>query len=90
MIPYITNAATGIPGVGLWAGNPALVDLENGIRWMNADGEYERSFRNAGVDISFNETEQWVHEIRLQTSFDGPWNLLGRRVLACLRIPKVT
>ena len=76
LIPYITNAATGIPGVGLWAGNPALVDLENGIRWMNADGEYERAFRNAGVDVSFNETEQWVHEIRLQTAFDGPWNFL--------------
>ena len=45
--------ATGIRG-GLWAGNP-LVDLENGIRWMNADSEYERSFRNAGVDVSFNE-----------------------------------
>ena len=76
LIPYITNAATGIPGVGLWAGNPALVDLENGILWMDEHGEYVRSFKNAGVDISFNETEQWAHEIRLQTSFDGPWNFL--------------
>ncbi len=77
LIPFITDAATGIPGVGLWAGNPALIDLENGVPWLLPDDKtYARAFRNSGVDESTSMSEQWAHELRIQTSFDGPWNFL--------------
>ena len=74
----ITDAATGIPGVGLWAGNPALAGLANGVQVLNlpnGDG-YTTWFRNGGFDESSNDNKQWTHEIRLQSSFDGPLNFL--------------
>ena len=76
LIPFITNAATGIPGVGLWAGNPALIGLENGVKWLDVDDNYQYAFRNSGVDASTNDTEQWAHEFRIQTNSDGAWNML--------------
>ncbi|MDA0630770.1 MAG: TonB-dependent receptor [Proteobacteria bacterium] len=76
LIPFITDIATGIPGVGLWAGNPALIGLENGVKWLDVDDNYRYAFNNQGVDESFTESEQWSHEVRIQTSFDGSWNFL--------------
>jgi outer membrane receptor protein involved in Fe transport len=74
----ITNAATGIPGVGLWAGNPALAGLSNGVQVLDLpEGSgYSSWFRNGGWDESSNRNKQWTHELRLQSSFDGPLNFL--------------
>ena len=73
----ITDAATGIPGVGLWAGNPALAGLANGVQVLNPDdNSYSTWYRNGGLDESSNDNKQWTHEIRLQSSFDGPLNFL--------------
>ena len=74
----ITDAATGIPGVGIWAGNPALAGLSNGISVLDLpnDDNYTQWFRNGGYDESSNKNTQWAHELRLQSSFDGPLNFL--------------
>ena len=67
----ITDAATGIPGVGIWAGNPALAGLSNGVQVLNVpnDNNYSSWFHNGGLDESSNANEQWTHEVRLQSSF---------------------
>jgi outer membrane receptor protein involved in Fe transport len=73
----ITNAATGIPGVGLWAGNPGVAALGNGVPVLGPDDQsYYYAFSGDGYDESSNENKQWTHEIRLQSSFDGPLNFL--------------
>ena len=74
----VTNAATGIPGVGLWAGNPALAGLGNGVQVLGLPNDfgYTSWFRNGGSDESSNANEQWTHEVRLQSSFDGPLNFM--------------
>ena len=73
----ITDAATGIPGVGLWAGNPGLQALSNGVPLLHPDDKTTSYwFRNAGIDESSNYNEQWTHELRFQSSFDGPLNFL--------------
>jgi len=74
----ITSAATGIPGVGFWAGNPALAGLANGVQVLNPPGDnsYSTWFRDGGIDESSNSNKQWTHELRLQSSFDGPLNFL--------------
>lgn len=77
LIPFVTDAATGIPGVGLWAGNPGLAALGNGIPVLLPDDQtYVNVFRQFGVDESSNDNSQWTHELRFQSSFDGPWNFL--------------
>ena len=73
----ITDVATGVPGVGLWAGNPALQALSGGVPLLHPDDKTTSFwFRNAGIDESSNSNEQWAHELRLQSSFDGPLNFL--------------
>ena len=73
----ITDAATGIPGVGLWAGNPGLQALSNGVPLLHPDDKTTSYwFRNAGIDESSNYNEQWTHELRFQSSFEGPLNFL--------------
>lgn len=77
LIPFITNAATGIPGVGLWAGNPALAALGNGVPVLLPDDQtVVYAFNQFGVDESSGEYEQVTHELRLQSSLDGPLNFL--------------
>ena len=73
----ITDVATGVPGVGLWAGNPSLQALSGGVPLLHPDDKTTSFwFRNAGIDESSNTNEQWAHELRLQSSFDGPLNFL--------------
>jgi len=73
----ITDAATGIPGVGLWVGNPGLAGLGNGVPVLGPDDQsYYYAFSGDGYDESSNDNKQWTHEIRLQSSFDGPLNFL--------------
>ena len=77
LIPFITNAVTGIPGVGLWAGNPALTRLGNGVPVLDPDDKTYYLCKNVcGLDESSNSNKQWAHEVRLQSSFDGPLNFL--------------
>lgn len=75
LIPFITNAATGIPGVGLWAGNPGLAALGNGVPVLLPDDQTTVLKKGVyGVDESSSDNRQYVHELRFQTSFDGPLN----------------
>ena len=74
----ITDAATGMPGVGLWVGNPTLAGLGNGVPVLGPDDQsYYYAFSGDGYDESSNDNKQWTHEIRLQSSFDGPLNFLA-------------
>ena len=74
---FITSAATGIDGVGLWAGNPMVAALGNGIPFLGPDDQsYLYAFNGGGYDESSNDNKQWTHEIRVQSSFDGPLNFL--------------
>jgi len=77
LAPFITDVATGIPGVGLWAGNPTLQQFENGVPVLMPDGSTRNVFNSFGVDQSENDTEQFSQEFRLQTNFDGDWNFLA-------------
>ncbi len=74
LAPFMTNAATGVPGVGLWAGNPMMSGLANGIPTLMPNGGYRNLFNNQGADRSFNEAEEFTAEVRLVTDFDGDFN----------------
>lgn len=76
LAPFITDVATGVPGVGLWAGNPNVQRFDQGIPVLLPDGETVNVFNNFGVDQSENDTEQVSQEFRISTNFDGDWNFL--------------
>lgn len=78
LIPFITDIATGIPGVGLWAGNPAMATFAQGVPVLLPDGSGRTVWANAGfgVDRSYNTNEQFTQELRIQSNFDGDWNFL--------------
>jgi len=78
LVPFITDIATGIPGVGLWAGNPGMAALAQGVPVLLPDNSgYVNVFGSFGADNSFNDTEQWSQEFRIQSNFDGPLNFLA-------------
>ena len=73
-VPFITNAATGIPGVGLWAGNPMMAGLANGIPTLMPNGGYQNFSKQWGADRSWSAAEQFTMEARLLSDFDGDLN----------------
>lgn len=74
LVPFMTNAVTGVPGVGLWAGNPMMAGLSNGIPTLLPNGGYENFNNNWGADRPFSQTEEFTAEVRLITDFDGDFN----------------
>ena len=76
-VPYITDIATGIPGQGLWAGNPDIAALRNGTTLLTPDGNIGELHNTiVGIDQSKSSPEQWSQEFRVATQFDGDWNFL--------------
>jgi iron complex outermembrane receptor protein len=71
---FASNAVTGVPGVGLWAGNPMMSGLANGIPMLMPNGGYVNQFSNYGADRSKSESEEFTAEVRLITDFDGDFN----------------
>jgi iron complex outermembrane receptor protein len=76
LIPFITDIATGVPGVGIWAGNPAIAELRDGLPLLLPDGSTYLTTGAYGVDQSKASPEQWSQEFRVATEFDGDWNFL--------------
>ena len=74
LAPFMTNAATGVPGVGLWAGNPMMTGVANGVPTLLPNGGYESFSKGWGADRSFNAPEQFTAEVRLISDFDGDFN----------------
>lgn len=76
LIPFITDIATGIPGVGLWAGNPNVAALRDGVPLLTPDGDTLIVNNSYSADQSKTSPEQWSQEFRVATQFDGDWNFL--------------
>ena len=77
LIPYITDLATGVPGRGLWAGNPDIAALRDGTTLLTPDGKIGELYNTiVGIDQSKASPEQWSQEFRVATQFDGDWNFL--------------
>jgi outer membrane receptor protein involved in Fe transport len=77
LVPFITDMATGVPGVGLWAGNPALASLAEGVPVLLPGGRGTVFTNSAfGVDESSTDNKQWTQELRIQSNYDGNLNFL--------------
>ena len=74
LAPFMTSAATGIAGVGLWAGNPMMNGLSGGIPMLMPNGGYQNFTKNYGADRTKSEAEEFTAEVRLITDFDGDFN----------------
>jgi outer membrane receptor protein involved in Fe transport len=70
----MTDIATGVPGVGLWAGNPMMAGVANGVPTLLPNGGYQSFTKNWGADRSFSAAEEFTAEIRLISDFDGDLN----------------
>lgn len=77
LVPFITDIATGVPGVGLWAGNPRIASYKEGIPLLMPDGSTRNTTSNFGADMSKASPEQWSQEFRVATQFDGDVNFLA-------------
>jgi iron complex outermembrane receptor protein len=77
LVPFITDIATGVPGVGLWAGNPRVAGLRDGVPFLSPDGNLSVHNTIVGIDQSKTSPEQWSQEFRVATEFDGDWNFLA-------------
>jgi iron complex outermembrane receptor protein len=78
LIPYITDATTGIPGQGLWAGNPDIAALRDGVTYLTPNGDIGELHNTiVGIDQSKSTLDQWSQEFRVATEFDGDWNFLA-------------
>ena len=73
VLPFMTELSPGT-GIGLWAGNPMMSGLANGIPTLLPNGGYESLTKNYGADRSFGEAEEFTAEVRLITDFDGDFN----------------
>ena len=74
LVPFMTDIATGVPGVGLWAGNPMMAGVANGVPTLMPNGGYQSFSGNWGADRSFSQAEQVTAEVRLISDFDGDLN----------------
>jgi outer membrane receptor protein involved in Fe transport len=74
LVPFMTDIATGVPGVGLWAGNPMMAGVANGVPTLMPNGGYQSFSNNWGADRSFSQAEQVTAEVRLVSDFDGDLN----------------
>lgn len=73
VLPFMTELAPGA-GFSLWAGNPMMAGLADGVPVLMPNGGYQNFSYNWGADRSFDSAEQITAEVRLISDFDGDLN----------------